>query len=164
MYKFKKYINTINGDSMKVKDIMTKNLITCDSDNSIHQISQKMKEFDIGFMIIVHNDKIEGVITDRDIVIEMIANYDHKVKDYIQKHVETIDYNQTIDDALNIMKDKKIKRLLVTDKTRVVGVLSIADILNKTKETKKIMETLKSIYTIEKNIDEHNTEVDEFYL
>ena len=43
MYKLKKYINTINGDSMKVKDIMTKNLITCEIDDSIHQIAQKMK-------------------------------------------------------------------------------------------------------------------------
>jgi len=149
---------------MKVKEIMTKKLITCESDSSIHQIAQKMKEFDIGFMIITNNHKIEGIITDRDIVIEMIANYDHKVKDYIHKIVQTIDQEKTIEDALQIMKDKQIKRLLVTDKIKVVGVISIADILNKTNETKKLVETLKSIYTIEKNIDEHNTEVDEFYL
>jgi len=164
MYKILKYINTINGDSMKVKDIMTKNLITCESDNSIHQISQKMKEYDIGFMIIVNSQRIQGIITDRDIVIEMIANYDHKVKDYIQKNIETIDQNKTVDDALNIMKEKKIKRLVVTDKTKAVGVLSISDILNKTNEAKKLIEALKSIYAIEKNIDEHNIEVDEFYL
>ena len=62
------------------------------------------------------------------------------------------------------MSNKKIKRLLVTDDKKVVGVISIADILNKTDESEKLLKTLKSIYTIEKNIDEHNTEVDEFYL
>ncbi len=149
---------------MKVKDIMTKYLITCESDSSIHQISQKMKEFDIGFMIITNKNKIEGIITDRDIVIEMIANYDHKLSDYIQKHIQTIDENKTIENALDIMKDKKIKRLLVTNQSKAVGVLSISDILNKTEETEKLLQTLKSIYSIQKNTDEYKTEIDEFYL
>lgn len=164
MYKFKNYINTINGDDMKVKDIMTRSLVTCENNSSIHQIAQKMKEFDIGFMIITNNDRIEGVITDRDIVIEMISNYDHKVKDYIHKIVQTINQDKSIDEAMDLMSNKKIKRLLVTDDKKVVGVISIADILNKTDESEKLLKTLKSIYTIEKNIDEHNNEVDEFYL
>lgn len=149
---------------MKVKDIMTKNLITCESDCSIHQISQKMKEFDIGFMIITKKNKLEGIITDRDIVIEMIANYDHKVNDYLHKIVQTIDQEETIENALQIMKNKKIKRLIVTSQTKIVGVISISDILNKTKETNKLLDTLKSIYSIEKNIDEYDTQIDEFYL
>ena len=67
----------------------------------------------------------------------MIANYDHKLSDYIQKHIQTIDENKTIENALDIMKDKKIKRLLVTNQSKAVGVLSISDILNKTEETEK---------------------------
>ena len=149
---------------MKVKDIMTKYLITCENDSSIHQISQKMKEFDIGFMIITNKNKIEGIITDRDIVIEMIANYDHKISDYIQKNIQTIDENNTIENALEIMKDKKIKRLLVTNQAKAVGVLSISDILNKTEQTEKLLQALKSIYRIQKNTDKYRTEIDEFYL
>lgn len=149
---------------MKVKDIMTKNLITCDINNSIHQISQKMKEYDIGFMIITDKKKVEGIITDRDIVIQMISNYDHKVKDYISKNIYTINQGETIDYALDVMKEKKIKRLLVTDKLRVVGVLSLSDILNNTENNKKLIDTIKSIYSIKVNINEQNVEVDTFYL
>lgn len=152
------------GEFMKVKDIMTKYLITAESNSSIHQIAQKMKNFDIGFMIITNDHKIEGIITDRDIVIEMIANYDHKVKDYIRKNIETIDESKTVENALDIMKNKKIKRLLVTDKNKAVGVLSISDILNKVEEKDKIIETFKSIYEIQKNTDLYKTEIDEFYL
>lgn len=152
------------GEFMKVKDIMTKNLITCEIDCSIHQISQKMKQFDIGFMIITDKNKIAGVITDRDIVIEMIANYDHKVKDYIQKNIQIIKEDSTIENALDIMKHKKIKRLIVTNQTKVVGVISIADILNKTDETDKLMDTLKTIYKIENNIDAYEQEIKEIYL
>lgn len=152
------------GEFMKVKDIMTKNLITCEIDCSIHQISQKMKKFDIGFMIITDKNNIAGVITDRDIVIEMIANYDHKVKDYIQKNVQTIKEDSTIENALDIMKYKKIKRLIVTNHGKVVGVISIADILNKTDETDKLIDTLKTIYKIENNIDDYEQEIKEIYL
>ena len=100
-------------------------------------------KFDIGFMIITTKNKIEGIITDRDIVIEMISNYDHKVKDYIHKIVQTIDQEKSVEDALQTMKDKKIKRLLVTNKSKVVGVISIADILNKTNETENFNTELK---------------------
>ena len=149
---------------MKVKDLMTKNLITCDINNSIHQISQKMKKYDIGFMIITDKKKVEGIITDRDIVIQMISNYDHKVKDYISKNIYTINQGETIDYALDMMKEKKVKRLLVTDKLRVVGVISLSDILSKADKNKKIIDTIKAIYSIEVNINEQNVEVDTFYL
>jgi len=149
---------------MKVKEIMTKYLITCESDSSIHQISQKMKEFDIGFMIITEGPKIIGIITDRDIVIEMIAAYDHKVKDYIKKDIQTINQDKKIEEALELMKDNKIKRLLVTNGTKVVGVISIADILNKTNEIDKLMDTLKSIYTIQNNINEYKQENKRIYI
>ena len=152
------------GEFMKVKDIMTKNLITCEIDCSIHQISQKMKKYDIGFIIITDKNSIAGVITDRDIVIEMIANYDHKVKDYIQKNIRIIKEDSTIENALDIMKHKKIKRLIVTNQAKVVGVISIADILNKTDETDKLLDTLKTIYKIENNIDDYEQEIKEIYL
>lgn len=164
MYKYRKYINTINGDYMKVKDIMTKFLITCESSASIHQIAQKMKKYSIGFMVITNRQRIEGIITDRDIVIEMIANYDHKVKDYMQKDIQTIDENKNIKDALQLMKDKKIKRLLVRNQTRAVGVISLCDILTKTDETKELMSTLKAIYSIDNVINEYEQENNEFYL
>lgn len=152
------------GDNMKVKDVMSRNLITCDTECSIHKIAQKMREFDIGFMLIHKNDRIVGIITDRDIVIEMIANYDHKVADYIQKNILTIDENDEIDKALEKMGDHKIKRLIVTNKKQVVGVLSISDILGKDKNNKNIMNTLQKIYSISKNTDGYKTEIDEFYL
>lgn len=149
---------------MRVKDIMTKKLITCEIDNTIHQIAQKMKEYDIGFMIITNQKKVEGIITDRDIVIDMIPNYDHEIRNYISKKIHTINQSETIEYAMEVMKKRKVKRLLVIDKLKVVGVLSLADILNKTNEEDKLLETIKSIYSIEVNINEQNVEVDEFYL
>lgn len=149
---------------MKVKDLMTKNIITCDNESSIHQIAQKMKEFDIGFMPINKGYQIIGILTDRDIVIHMISNYDHKIEDYIKKDIITINQDRTVEQALDLMSEKKIKRLLVTDHKKVVGIISISDILEHNEYEKKCIDTLKKIYTVENRNKEQEAEIDEFYL
>lgn len=152
------------GDKVKVKDLMTKNMITCDINSSIHQIAQKMKEFDIGFIPINKEYQIIGILTDRDMVIHMISNYDHKIEDYIKKDIITINQDRTIEQALDIMGDKKIKRLLVTDQKKVVGIISISDILQHEEYETMCINTLKKIYAVENHHKEDEAEIDEFYL
>lgn len=152
------------GDKVKVQDLMTKNIITCDANSSIHQIAQKMKEFDIGFMPINKGYQIIGILTDRDMVIHMISNYDHKIEDYIKKDIITINQDRTIEQALTLMGEKKIKRLLVTDHKKVVGIISISDILEHQEYEIMCINTLKMIYTIENKHKEYEAEIDEFYL
>lgn len=164
MYKNTKIYDNKNGDYMKIEDIMSKSLITCEIDNTIHQISKKMKLYDIGFIPITEHHNIVGIITDRDIVVEMISNYDHDIKNYIKKDIISINKNQSIDYALDLMGQNKIKRLLVTNKKRVVGILSLSDILSHSSDSNQLLETIKKIYAIEKNTDEYEPEVDEFYL
>lgn len=149
---------------MKVKDIMSPYLITCEKDSSIHQIAQKMNEFDIGFMPITDKHQIIGILTDRDIVIHMISNYDHDISKYITKDIITIDEDRTILQALDMMKDKKIKRLLVVHNKKVTGVLSISDILALKEYEIDSINTLKTIYAIENRHKEIEAEIDEFYL
>ena len=71
---------------MKIKNIMTKKIISCKSYASIYEISKKMKQYNIGFMPIIDNT-IKGVITDRDIVTKCLYNHDSEVKSYINNHV-----------------------------------------------------------------------------
>ena len=59
---------------MNIKDIMSSNLITCDKDATLNDVSIKMKNYDIGFIPISDEKKIIGVITDRDIVVNALAN------------------------------------------------------------------------------------------
>ena len=58
------------------------------------------------------------------------------------------------------MKKSKIKRIIITDSEKVVGIVSISDLLNQ----KNVIDACKEIYKINKNDDYFKTEIDEFYL
>ncbi len=141
---------------------MSKNVIVLDENTNIIKISKTMKENDIGIIPISRNKKIIGVLTDRDIVTKVLANNDEKIKNYITKKIVKINVDSDINEALEIMKKNKIKRLLVEKNNKLVGILSISDLLYYQNE--KILETFKNIYTIDKNSDEYHVEIDEFEL
>lgn len=167
MYKCVKISNNIFGDYMKVKDIMSKNLIICSSDINVINISNIMKKYNIGFIPIEKKKKIIGVITDRDIVINIISNKvnnNSSIESYVNSNIIHIEENSSIDKCLNIMKENKVKRLIVVNKEKIVGVISLSDILNCYDDLDKVTEVAKVIWSTTKSDDNYKTEIDEFYL
>ena len=152
---------------MKVKDIMSKNLIICSSDINVINISNIMKKYNIGFIPIEKNKKIIGVITDRDIVINIISNKvnnNSSIESYVNSNIIHIEENSSIDECLNIMKENKVKRLIIVNKEKIVGVISLSDILNCYDDLDKVTEVAKVIWSTTKSDDNYKTEIDEFYL
>ena len=152
---------------MKVKDIMSKNLIICSSDINVINISNIMKKYNIGFIPIEKKKKIIGVITDRDIVINIISNKvnnNSSIESYVNSNIIHIEENSSIDKCLNIMKENKVKRLIVVNKEKIVGVISLSDILNCYDDLDKVTEVAKVIWSTTKSDDNYKTEIDEFYL
>ena len=159
MYKCVKISNNIIGDYMKVKDIMSKNLIICSSDINVINISNIMKKYNIGFIPIEKKKKIIGVITDRNKV-----NNNSRIESYVNSNIIHIEENSSIDKCLNIMKENKVKRLIVVNKEKIVGVISLSDILNCYDDLDKVTEVAKVIWSTTKSDDNYKTEIDEFYL
>ena len=148
---------------MKIEDVMTRKIIYGTSCDSIYDISKKMKEYDIGFMPIIDDKKIIGIITDRDIVVNNVYNETEHIKDLIHKNIITIDKNKSIEDAALVMKENKIKRLIVTNGEKIEGIVSLSDIASKL-DSKVFLDVFTSIYEINRNDDKFNTDIDEFYL
>lgn len=147
---------------MLIKDIMSKKIITNSYKDDIYEIAGKMKKYDIGFIPITKDNKIIGIITDRDIVINTLANKNNEPIIYT-KTVLSIDMDKSIEEALTFMKEKKVKRLIVTNKNLVVGIISLSDLIMHSDE-KVLIEALKVIYEIDRNEHDYKTEIDEFYL
>lgn len=150
---------------MKAQDIMSRNLIIMNGNTSISEVAQIMKEKDIGFIPISNDNKIIGVITDRDIVVNAISNkcsLDTPVKDYATKNVISVNMDDNVSKILNVMRKNKVKRVLVTDEHKLVGIVSFSDILNNNEFD--ILNTMKEIWSIKRNNDHYETEIDEFYL
>ena len=150
---------------MKAQDIMSRNLIIMNDNTSISEVARIMKEKDIGFIPISNDNKIIGVITDRDIVVNAISNkcnLDTPVKEYATKNVISVNIDDNVSKILNVMRKNKVKRVLVNDEHKLVGIVSFSDILNNNEFD--ILNTMKEIWSIKRNNDRYKTEIDEFYL
>lgn len=150
-----------------IKEIMTKDIIVCDINDSISEVSDMMKKYDTGFLPVSDGNKIVGVITDRDIVIRAISNNassDDKIENYITKDIIYIEDNKKIEDALDLMGSKKIKRLLVSNNKKLVGIIVLSNIINHHVEGDKLIDNLQKIFEINRNYNEFRPEIDEFYL
>lgn len=149
--------------NLKIEHIMSKDLVVLDINSDIKQIAKTMKEKDIGFIPINDGNKIVGVITDRDIVVKVLANEDDKIKDYINKNLIIININESIENAVDMMGKNKVKRILIEDNKKLVGILSLSDILNNL-SSDVVYENIKKIFEIYRNTDEYLTKVNEFEL
>lgn len=148
-----------------IKDIMSKKIIFSDIDSSIKEVSNLMKENNIGFIPVKSNDKYIGVITDRDICLSIptLHSINDSIKSYVSNSIVSIQVNDSIENALKLMSKNKIKRLLVKEKDNTIGVLSLSDILNYT-NSNNFIETCKSIFYIHDNNKVITAQIDEFYL
>lgn len=156
---------TINGDIMSLKDIINNNIIVCNINDDVSFISSCMRDNDIGFIPIVDRNRIVGVITDRDLACRIFNNeLDGNITDYMSRDIVSVDINDSILDVLNKMKKYRIKRIIVTDNNKVIGVVSISDILNIDEFNEEVFNTIKSIWKIGPNIHKYESEVGEFYL
>lgn len=152
---------------MKIEDIMSRDLIVGSINQKVSEIAELMKKYDIGFIPIEQNKHIIGVVTDRDIVCSTFSaelDSEAKIERYMTNNVISIDKDDSIENALKTMGQEKIKRLIVSDHEKVVGILSLSDIITTDIDEKKFITELKKIWSIHKNIDSFHTEVDEFYL
>lgn len=148
---------------MKVRDYMTIDIVYGTNEDTVEDLSRKMKEYQIGFLPIVENQKIVGVLTDRDIVIQMLANEDKKnTLDYCKNHIICVSEDADLEEALEQMKEHKVKRILAVQDDKVTGILSLSDILQT--DTPSLLETIRSIFTIEHAKREKSAEIDSFYL
>lgn len=149
---------------MQAKDIMTSSITVVNKDNDIFDIAQIMKENDIGFVPVSDKQKIIGVITDRDIVVKVLANKDTKIYNYITKDIVTCNINDSIDSILTTMAENKVKRLLVVDDKKVVGIISLSDVLNINYDNHNKLKSIQCIWSINGNDQSNKLEIDKFYL
>jgi CBS domain-containing protein len=113
-----------------VKDVMTENPESVEPDASIEDAAKKMKEADTGALLVVDGDDLKGIVTDRDIVVNAVAegNTDAKVEDVASSDTTTIEPDAGIEDAIKLMRENKVRRLPVVDDDEPVGIVSLGDL------------------------------------
>ncbi len=122
---------------MQVKEVMSSKPEYLDFNATIQDAARKMKEKGVGSVPIGKNDKLVGMLTDRDIAIQVVAEgkaYNEKVGNIAKKDVLYCFENDDVKAVLQNMKDQQVQRLIVLkDKEHkdFVGIVTVADIANK---------------------------------
>ena len=122
---------------MKIKDIMSKDVEVVSPDATLHEIASKMQKRDCGCVIVVKDDRLVGMITDRDIAVRCIANAHDPASTTAEKVMSPeILYCMDTDDADDVAKnmgENKVRRLPVLNvEKRLVGIVSLGDLASHT--------------------------------
>jgi CBS domain-containing protein len=128
---------------MKVKELMTKKVITVKKNNTIKEAAQLYLQYDIGMVVVVNDERdVLGVVTDRDIVIRGLAkgkSGDAPIEEVMTHACVDIHRNDDIQRALEMMGEYQIRRLVVlNDERKLCGIVSLAD-LARGKHTNKLV-------------------------
>jgi CBS domain-containing protein len=123
---------------MKVREAMAKSVTSARKDDKVIDVAKKMKQEDAGFIPVVEDGGIViGVITDRDIVLNCIAEgHDPRgetAEHLMSRQVTSIGPDDDIEEAGRKMERGEIRRLPVVDNGRLVGVLSHGNLVQATK-------------------------------
>lgn len=118
---------------MKVKEAMHGPAEWVDEDTPICEIAERMAKDDIGAVPIGKDDRLVGMITDRDLAVRLVAknlnSKTTKAKDIMTKGIVYCRTEESVEDAVHLMDQKKIRRLpVLNDKKRLVGMLSMGDV------------------------------------
>jgi CBS domain-containing protein len=118
---------------MKVKNAMHSGVTWVDPHTPVEQLARLMKKHDVGAIPIGENDRLIGMVTDRDIVCRCLAaGRDPKTataRDVMTKGIVFCLEKQELDDAARLMETKKVRRLpVINGKKRMIGMLSLGDV------------------------------------
>jgi CBS domain-containing protein len=118
---------------MKIKDIMSKDVVVVSPDTLLHDVAKKMQQRDCGSILVAKDDRLLGMITDRDLALRCVAESHHPAETTAEQVMTAEilycwDTDAPEDVALNMTKNK-VRRLPVLDKDkRLVGMISLGDL------------------------------------
>jgi len=117
-------------NTLKLKDIMSKEIAFVNSNDSIETAAQLMQHYNVGSIPICDESKLVGIVTDRDIALRAVAKGQHQqtVGEIMTKNLVTGSPETDVHEAARIMGEKQIRRLPVVQNNSLVGIVSLGDI------------------------------------
>ena len=116
----------------QIRDVMTSNPTTCEPQASVVDAAKVMAQEDVGSIPTVEGDRLVGVVTDRDIVIRVVAEgrepQSVTVGDVASRDLVTVSPDDDLDRALELMAENQVRRLPVVEGDKLVGIVAQRDV------------------------------------
>ncbi|WP_405152027.1 CBS domain-containing protein [Sphaerisporangium sp. NBC_01403] len=140
---------TTEGAGKRARDIMRQGAECIGEHGSLREAARMMRDLDVGALPICgDDDRLKGIITDRDIVVKCCAegkDLDQTTAGDLAHGLVWVDADTSAEEALNMMEEHRIKRLPVIGNHRIVGMISEADIAKELPDS-KLAEFVHRVY------------------
>lgn len=118
---------------MKIRDVMTKGAEVIGPDNTVQDAARRMRDYNLGSLPVGENDRLTGMITDRDICCRVAAEdrraSECKVREAMSEHIYYCFDDDDVEDAAEEMARHQVRRLAVLNRDkRLVGMVSLGDL------------------------------------
>ncbi len=113
-----------------IRDVMTADPVVLQADASIKEAAAAMRRRDIGDVLVADRDELIGVVTDRDLVVRVLADgmIDARLGDVCSKRLIALAAGDPIESAVAAMSEAAVRRLAVVEDGRLVGMVSLGDL------------------------------------
>jgi CBS domain-containing protein len=131
-----------------IKEVMTRDVRACEPNATVAEAAKVMAKEDVGPVPIVEDGRLVGIVTDRDIVVRVVAEgrdpNSTRVREIASTELVTVAPDDDLDEALNLLASSQVRRLPVVEGDRLVGIVAQADIarLGKDKKTGEVVEEI----------------------
>jgi len=131
-----------------IKEVMTRDVRACEPNATVADAAKVMAQEDVGPVPIVEDGRLVGIVTDRDIVVRVVAEGRDAnvttVKEIASTDLVTVAPGDDLDEALNLLAERQVRRLPVVEGDRLVGIVAQADVarLGKDKKTGEVVEEI----------------------
>jgi len=118
--------------AQRIREVMTSDPVTIGASATIQEAAQAMRQADIGDVIVMQDSKVCGILTDRDIVVRALADgkdpKSTRVQEICTRELATLSPSDSVDDAVEVMRQQAVRRVPVVEGKKPVGVVSLGDL------------------------------------
>ncbi len=115
-----------------VRDVMTKNPASLASDATVLDAARLMRDRDIGDVLVTDSGAIRGIVTDRDLVVRVLADGRDPAKtrlaEVVSQEIETLPPTASVEEAVDLMMKRALRRIPVVEYERAIGIVAIGDL------------------------------------
>lgn len=134
---------------LRCRDLMTKSVRTTSPEATLRDVAIILREGDFGSLPVVEDERLIGIVTDRDIVVRSVAEGqlpDSPIREAMTSELFTVGTEDFVFDAARLMGEKQIRRIpVVNPDGSLAGIISMADVALSTEDEQQIAETLEEI-------------------
>ena len=120
---------------MLIREVMTESVVTAPPERTVREIAELMRERNVGSVVLLEEDRPVGFVTDRDLAVSVIADgRDHgdHAADHASSPVITARPEMQVEEAAELMVRHGVRRLVIVDGERLIGILTLDDIASRT--------------------------------